>query len=125
MARTPISEETISQVTFACDCGRRNEIRVVLAPGGGRTAFVCPLLPPFERSPLSPFETEVLQHIAAGRTDRETARELGISISSVRYAIRAAIGRMSAQNRTEAVFRALSAGYLTADIASEAGAPRS
>lgn len=119
-----MEEETLSRATFECACGRRNEIRIVLS-GGGRTAFICPLLPAVERNPLSPFQTEVLQHVAAGRTDHEIARELGVSISRVRYEIREAIGRLSAQNRTEAVFRAVSAGFLSTDPSPIAGAPGS
>ena len=103
-AVTSRAEETISQVTLVCECGRRNEIRIALAADGGRAAFACPLLPAVEQSPLSAFVTEVLQHIAAGQTDREIARELDQSISSVRYAIREAIARLSTRNRTEAVF---------------------
>lgn len=107
------AEETISSVTFLCDCGRRNEIRIILTLEGGRTAFACPLLPRAEGNPLSPFETEVLLHIAAGRTDHEAACELGVSVSSVRYAVRGAIAHLSTRNRAEAVFRAASAGYLS------------
>jgi DNA-binding NarL/FixJ family response regulator len=54
----------------------------------------------------------VLQHIAAGHTDRETASELDVSVSSVRNAVRAAIAHLSTRNRPEAIFKAVSAGYI-------------
>ena len=108
----PFEEATIGQVTLVCECGRRSEIRVALMPDGSRAAFSCPLLPVPKQSPLSAFETEVLQHIAAGHTDRETASELDVSVSSVRNAVRAAIAHLSTRNRPEAIFRAVSSGYL-------------
>lgn len=109
MESGPHEEETIGKVTLVCECGRRSEIRVALTSDGSR-AVLCPVP---ERSPLSAIETEVLQNIAAGYTDRETARELDVSLSSVRYAIRAAIAHLSTRNRPEAIFRAVSAGYLS------------
>jgi DNA-binding NarL/FixJ family response regulator len=107
-----VSEDELVRATFVCECGRPREICVSLVPTEGRTVFARPLLSAARQNPLSPFEAEVLQHVAAGLTDIEVARELNVTVSSFRYALRTAMARLSARNRAEAVFRAVSAGYL-------------
>lgn len=114
-------EQIIGQVSLVCECGRRSEIRIALVPGGNQTVSSPPLLPVPERSPVTAFEMEVLQYVAAGHTDRETARELGVSLSSVRNAVRTAIAHLSTRNRPEAIFKAVAAGYLTMVAGPRAG----
>jgi DNA-binding NarL/FixJ family response regulator len=110
LQRIPYDDPVVEGMV-ACECGRRLRLRVSVFP----PASVRPSQQTSEtRSPLSAFEAKVLERVAAGMTDSEVAHQLGVSISSVRYAIRSAIGHLAARNRPQAVFKALSAGYLQA-----------
>lgn len=72
---------------------------------------------PFEApSVLTPFEREVLRHVAEGETDRQAARVLGVSVDRVRYAVRSAIAHLAARTRSEAIFRAVCTGELTQEL---------
>lgn len=52
---------------------------------------------------LTPTELTVLDHLAAGRLNKEIAAELGISIETVRTHLRNLFGKLGVHNRTEAV----------------------
>ncbi len=60
--------------------------------------------------PLSPRELEVLALIAAGRSNREIADELVISISTVKVHTRNIYAKLDVNNRVQAVARARSLG---------------
>jgi len=108
----PFEEATIGQVTLVCECGRRSEIRVALMPDGSRAAFSCPLLPVPKQSPLSAFETEVLQHIADGCSTPEVAERLYISQKTVKNHLASIYQKLDARDRTQAVLQAVRMGII-------------
>jgi DNA-binding NarL/FixJ family response regulator len=59
---------------------------------------------------LTPRETEVLQSVGLGRTNRETAIRLGIACSTVRTHLEHIYAKLEAANRVEAVLRAWALG---------------
>ena len=62
--------------------------------------------------PLSPRELEVLQLIAAGRSDQEMCEQLFLALSTVKGHNRKIFGKLQVQRRTEAVARARELGLL-------------
>ncbi len=77
------------------------------AQGGARRAPQ-----PNAAEALSERELEVLNHIAAGRTDREIAARLYLSLHTVKVHARNIYGKLSVKNRTQAVARARELGLL-------------
>ena len=61
---------------------------------------------------LTPRETEVLQLLADGLTNKAIAQRLGISDHTVKFHVNAILGKLGAQSRTEAVVRATQHGLL-------------
>jgi DNA-binding NarL/FixJ family response regulator len=61
---------------------------------------------------LTPRETEVLQLLADGLTNKAIAQRLGISDHTVKFHVNAVLGKLGAQSRTEAVVRATRLGLL-------------
>ena len=79
------------------------------------------VLPRCSDSQLSPTESRVLHHIAAGRTDQQIAVTLCRSITTINSHRDAVLRKLGARNRTEAAVRFLygvGPGY-TAEIAGE------
>lgn len=66
---------------------------------------------PVER--LSRRQREVLEEMRLGRTNKEIAKALGISVATVKLHVQAVLGAAGARNRTEAVTR-LSQGTMSA-----------
>ncbi len=64
---------------------------------------------------LSDREVEVLQHIARGATNQEIARELILSLHTIKSHTRNIYGKLGVKNRTEAVARARLLGLLPKD----------
>jgi ATP/maltotriose-dependent transcriptional regulator MalT len=62
--------------------------------------------------PLTPRELEVLQHIAAGLTNRQIAEELIISVGTVKSYTSQIYGKLQVNNRTQAVAQAREIGLL-------------
>jgi LuxR family maltose regulon positive regulatory protein len=56
--------------------------------------------------PLSPRELEVLQHLAAGRSNREIANEMFLSLNTIKAHTRRLYAKLDVNNRTQAVARA-------------------
>ena len=57
-------------------------------------------------SPLTPREVEVLSHIAVGKSNREIARELHLSLSTVKTHLEHAFTKLEVSDRTQAAWRA-------------------
>ncbi|WP_420645252.1 LuxR C-terminal-related transcriptional regulator [Candidatus Leptofilum sp.] len=58
--------------------------------------------------PLSPREMEVLHHLAAGRSNREIANEMILSLNTIKAHTRRLYAKLDVNNRTQAVARARS-----------------
>lgn len=65
--------------------------------------------------PLTPRELEILRCIAQGRTNRDIAQSLFISISTVKVHVERIIAKLSANDRTQAAIRAVKFGLLDPD----------
>ena len=65
-------------------------------------------------SPLTPRETEVLYLLAAGRTNRQMASELHLSLSTVKRHVEHIIEKLEVSDRTQAAVRAIDLGLLPA-----------
>jgi DNA-binding CsgD family transcriptional regulator len=61
---------------------------------------------------LTPRQRQLLRHVAAGQTDRQIARQLGIAESTVRKHLQHAYERLQVNNRAAAVMRAFPADDL-------------
>jgi two-component system NarL family response regulator len=62
--------------------------------------------------PLTSRELEVLELVASGLRNREVADALGLSISTVKVHVNRILDKLDAQDRTEAVTRALRRGLI-------------
>ncbi len=61
---------------------------------------------------LTPREREVLQLLAQGQSNKEIARQLGISEHTVKFHVNSILGKLNVQSRTEAVVRATRLGLV-------------
>ncbi len=68
--------------------------------------------PEGEGSPLTERELEVLRHVAEGQSNKEIARALGVSVSTVKLHVQEVLGKLGALDRTHAAVKALRAGLL-------------
>jgi DNA-binding NarL/FixJ family response regulator len=57
---------------------------------------------------LSQRESEVVDHLVRGQTNKEIARDLGLSVRTIEAHLRNVYGKLGVSNRTEAVLMALS-----------------
>ena len=62
--------------------------------------------------PLTGRELEVLRLIAAGRSNQRIARELFVSLDTVKKHVTHVLGKLGAANRTEAAARARQLGLI-------------
>lgn len=63
--------------------------------------------------PFTARETEVVQLLAAGLTNKEIAQRLGITEHTVKFHVNAILGKLGATTRTEAVVQAARLGVVT------------
>lgn len=63
-------------------------------------------------SPLSPRETEVLTYVASGYSNKEIARILKLSEQTIKNHITSILRKLDANDRTQAVVRALREGWI-------------
>ena len=69
-------------------------------------------LPEAPLQPLTDREREVLSCLARGKTNRQIAQELMVSLSSVKSHVHRVIAKLGASDRTQAAIRALKLGLL-------------
>ena len=62
--------------------------------------------------PLTQREQEVLEHIAAGRSNRQIASELGISEHTVKFHVSAVLGKLGVSSRAAAIRRGVRRGLV-------------
>jgi DNA-binding NarL/FixJ family response regulator len=62
--------------------------------------------------PLTPRETQVLELLAEGLSNKAIARQLGISDQTVKFHVSSISGKLGAANRTDAVRRAVKRGLI-------------
>jgi DNA-binding NarL/FixJ family response regulator len=62
--------------------------------------------------PLTPRELDVLEHLAAGLSNKAIGDRLGISDQTVKFHVASITGKLGVTNRTEAVRRALRLGLV-------------
>ncbi len=62
-------------------------------------------------------ELEVLRHVAVGRTNREIAEELFLSVRTVEMHVRNALGKLGCRTRTQAATRAIELGLIQTSAA--------
>jgi DNA-binding NarL/FixJ family response regulator len=63
-------------------------------------------------NPLTPRETEVLSHIASGKTNRQIAQQLHLSLSTVKRHLERILSKLEVSDRTEAAVRAIELGLV-------------
>ncbi len=102
---TAIRAVASGQSTFDATVGAR---LVAQLAGGGTTASA-PAVPALrERFPdLTPREADVLEHIAAGRTNPQIAAELFLTVPTVKSYVNQVFAKLGVANRAEAVARVL------------------
>ena len=61
-------------------------------------------------NPLTPRETEVLSHIASGKTNRQIANELHLSLSTVKRHLERILSKLGVSDRTQAAVKAVELG---------------
>ncbi len=66
----------------------------------------------FDVEPLTARETEVLELVAAGLSNKQIADELRISAHTVKFHVNAILGKLDVHSRTEAVVRAMQLGVV-------------
>jgi len=69
-----------------------------------------PVLDVFE--PLTPRETEVLEHMSGGFSNREIGERLGVSRHTAKFHVHSILEKLGAETRTEAVMLAARGGLL-------------
>lgn len=79
-----------------------------------RPAPVAParLTPDMDVEPLTARETEVLELVAAGLSNKQIADELRISAHTVKFHVNAILGKLDVHSRTEAVVKAMQLGVV-------------
>jgi DNA-binding NarL/FixJ family response regulator len=85
----------------------------------GIKLFAAPPRAPFDGNPaaiaslgISPRELTVLEALAAGQSNKEIARSLGVSPNTIKTHVARLFDKLGAQRRTEAIRRARELGIL-------------
>ena len=71
-------------------------------------------------NPLSKREQEILELVARGLTNQEIARDLVITLNTVKVHLRNIFAKLEASSRTEAIVKAAQAGWIVVDGVAEA-----
>ena len=96
----------------ACEHDGPGELRAMLTEAVSHVEGLEPVLPEDGRVTLTDRQRDILARLAAGEAPREIAQVLGLSAVTVRNHIQAAMERLGARNRLEAVLTATNAGLL-------------
>src|SRR5215210_937035 len=67
---------------------------------------------PLMANPLTPRETEVLIHIASGKTNRQIAQQLHLSLSTVKRHLERILSKLEVSDRTQAAVKAIEMGLV-------------
>ncbi len=70
---------------------------------------------PTELRQLTPREREVLQLVARGQTNQQIARELTLSVSTIKTHVEHIIGKLGVSDRTQAAVHAAEVGLLSSE----------
>ncbi len=73
-------------------------------------------------NPLSKREQEILELVARGLTNQEIARDLVITLNTVKVHLRNIFAKLDANSRTEAIVKAAQAGWIVVSGVDEADA---
>lgn len=84
----------------------------VLLDERGPSAPSARLAPDLEFEALTARETEVLELVAAGLSNKQIAEELGISAHTVKFHVNAILSKLDVHSRTEAVVKAMQLGVV-------------
>lgn len=71
-----------------------------------------PIAPPLEDTTLSPREFDVLALMAEGASNKMIARQLGISVHTVKFHVGSLLDKLDATGRTDAVAHAARRGVI-------------
>src|SRR5215208_7526041 len=63
-------------------------------------------------SPLTPRETEVIGHLASGKTNRQIAQQLHLSLSTVKRHLERILSKLGVSDRTQAAVKAIELGLV-------------
>jgi len=74
-----------------------------------------PAAPEPAREALTERETEVLQHLARGATNKAIAQALGVGEATVKSHVSAVLAKLGLKSRTQAALHALREGWVTRD----------
>jgi len=80
--------------------------------GSPRSIPPARLTPDMEVESLTARETEVLELVATGLSNKQIAEELGISAHTVKFHVNAILGKLDVHSRTEAVVKAMQLGVV-------------
>ncbi len=61
---------------------------------------------------LTPRDRDIVERVAAGRTSKEIARDVGLSEAAVKWHVHSVMRRLGAKSRSQAVAIALRRGLL-------------
>ena len=64
-------------------------------------------------NPLTPRETEVLERLASGKTNRQIAQELHLSLSTIKRHLEHIISKLKVSDRTQAAVKAVELGLVS------------
>jgi DNA-binding NarL/FixJ family response regulator len=98
--------DAVREVAAGKSAWKRTELRRVTG------AMVAPRLPAAVDVPLTQRESEVLIQIAEGKTNQETAEELGISIETVKEHVQNLLRKIGVRDRTQAAVWAVRCGLV-------------
>jgi DNA-binding NarL/FixJ family response regulator len=104
----PIGSATLARALESLACGFRLIPRHSPGPGNAPSAAMAPA----SFAPLSPRERDLLELVAAGLSNKGIARNLDLSINTVKYHLASIFEKLGVRTRAEAVSEAARRGDL-------------